>query len=73
MVVQTEDTTDYVSQDRPVEANQQQQQEPGPPPYESVMMSGYDGVGSDALCILKELLAIGYPQSSACVKFDPEP
>lgn len=48
LVVQTEDTSDYVSQDRPVEANQQQ--EPGPPPYESVMMSGYDGVRLAALC-----------------------
>ena len=45
LAMQTEDTTDYVNQDRPVEANQQQA-EPGPPPYESVMMSGYEGVGS---------------------------
>ena len=41
--MQTEDTTDYVNQDRPVDATHQQA-EPGPPPYESVMMSGYDGV-----------------------------
>ncbi|KAL3151971.1 hypothetical protein ABBQ32_001094 [Trebouxia sp. C0010 RCD-2024] len=44
----TEDTTDYVNQDRSVEGTQQA--EPGPPPYESVMMSGYDGanVSSDS-------------------------
>ena len=58
LVVQTEDTTDYVSQDRPVEADQQQQ-EPGPPPYESVMMSGYDGVRLAALCTPSKLLATG--------------
>ena len=44
LIMQAEETSDYVNQDRPVEANQQA--EPGPPPYESVMMSGYDGVGS---------------------------
>lgn len=42
MVVQTEDTSAYVHQDRLSEATQQA--EPGPPPYESVVMSGYDGV-----------------------------
>lgn len=49
--MQTEDTTDYVNQDRSVEGTQQA--EPGPPPYESVMMSGYDGVGSALRCVLE--------------------
>lgn len=65
LAMQTEDTTDYVNQSRPVEANQQQA-EPGPPPYESVMMSGYEGVSSTSLSTFTKRLEVG-TQSSPCV------
>ena len=65
LAMQTEDTTDYVNADRPVEANQQQA-EPGPPPYESVMMSGYDGVGSTSCSVLSKRSEIR-TQSLPCV------
>ena len=40
--MQAEDTHDLLGSDHQAAKNQA---EPGPPPYESVMMSGYDGVG----------------------------
>ena len=39
--MQAEDTHDLLGNDNQAANNQA---EPGPPPYESVMMSGYDGV-----------------------------
>lgn len=45
-VGKAEDTQDFVTTDQTNNANQQT--EPGPPPYESVMMSGYDGTGAGA-------------------------
>ena len=39
---QANDTHDLLGDDSQADADHQS--EPGPPPYESVMMSGYDGV-----------------------------
>ena len=52
LVLQENEPEEYINE---ISLDADEQAEPGPPPYESVMMSGYDVVGSVYIYRLKTM------------------